>query len=375
MQYNLFHNLQAFTDAWHSALSDLDDRAQEIFTSIVLHRETRTQIAHRHNISQQRVCQVFNKAITRFLQSTSAVPQSPFTTTVKHAQRIVDTAGIELALTLRKSADKHSHKIGEQLINIDAILPQQAQWALAAITLVDPSGKSRPSLQGMAQQVRQIARQHHQGITTLHLHQHLEPWHQTMAEWPDFDLALHIRAITGISPDPKTGTFHPIRGWPIPINYDPNLTSHYTTRALIQANRCLTIPEIVQAANDLAQRDGTERTYSAQQINSIIQVHKKFRWAGPGTYGLTSWDVGHSNNAATTTNRVKIADEIIHLLKTASKPMAYRDIKEHILKRFNVSDRGIDAAICRNLGKQRFVVHPDRTVTLRLDAEKPTPTI
>ena len=52
--------------------------------------------------------------------------------------------------------------------------------------------------------------------------------------------------------------------------------------------------------------------------------------------------------------------------------MAYRDIKEHILKRFNVSDRGIDAAICRNLGKQRFVVHPDRTVTLRLDAEKPT---
>ena len=376
MNHDLFPDFQAFTDAWHHALSHLNERDQDILASVTLRRESKVHIAQRHSISHQRVVQLFNNATARFLRTVSAAPDPLVNNTLQTATRIVDAAGIELALTLRSTTDKHSHQVADQLVNIDAIAPHQAPWAIAALTLAHPKRITRPSLSGLIQQTRQIAGQHHLGITPHHLFEHLTAWHETITAWPGFDLALHIQATTGITPDAKTGAIHPVRGWTTPIHADPNLTSYYTTLALTEANRCLTIPEIVQAANDLAQRDDADCTYSDQQVRSIIHVHKQFRWAGPGTYGLTSWDVGHSSSASTSAKkRVKIGDEIVHLINSSSEPVVYHDIKVHILNRFNVSESAVQAAIYGTFGKEHLVVHPDRSITLRTYDEPPPPVI
>ena len=372
MSHQLFTDHPAFVSAWHQTLSRLDETDKDLITSLIFDREARSQVARRYGVTSERIRQLAVSAIARFLQSVHENPGSPIALALQNANRVVNAAGIELAYAPKGITAKRSREIQSQLLNIGSIAPDQGQWAIAAVSLIDPPDHPKPSLSGMAKEARMIAAQHHQGISPRHLRQHLDAWEHATKQWPGFDLVLHIQAMTANSPDPESGNFHPVTGWNIRVPTDPIFTSHYTTLAIFEADQPLTIPEIAQAANRLALRDGTSFTYSEQQIRSVIHVHKKFKWVGSGTWGLASWDVGHSEGAINTTNRVKIADEILHVLESATEPVTFEQIKDHILSRFQVTEHAVHAAFERRHGRQRFIINPDRTVSLNPQEVAPT---
>ena len=372
MQHQLFPNFQDFIHSWHQALSAFDEKTRDILVSVILQGQPRHQVAREHGISRQRVTQVIDKAIGHLRTPASSNEHSPIGDALANATRIIDAAGLELACKLKSLPRPNAQTVAQQLINIAAISPEQVDWAIAAICITPAPGETRPSLKGLAAEARQIAGHHYRGISPRHLHRHLSEWRQPMAAWPNFSLPLHLTAITGNSPHPKSGRYHPIKGWTIPIDNDPLLTNHYIARALDKAGRPLTIPEIVQSANRIAQLDGTNRTYTTTQITGVIHIHKQYKWTGPSTYGLKSWDVGHSTDIQPTPERTQITQEIAHLLLTSPEPVTYDDVEQHILRRFNITPRSVYRAMTGKRGRQRFIIHPDRTVNLKPQDAHPT---
>ena len=206
--------------------------------------------------------------------------------------------------------------------------------------------------------------EHHLGATPEHVVHHLDSWGEIFAPWPSFEFALHVQAITGIRPDPQTGRYHPLDGWPVTKLTHAYQLRHHIALALAEAGEPLSTSEITARATQIARNAGVDGNYTPRREAYVLQTDGQYRWAGPSTYGLSSWDIGHSTGADTDTNRVKVADEIVHVLQTARDPITFHQIKDHILARFNVTQHAIHAALRRPYGGQRFIIHPDQTVTM-----------
>ena len=136
---------------------------------------------------------------------------------------------------------------------------------------------------------------------------------------------------------------------------------HHIALALAEAGKPLTISEITAHATEIARRTGVEGNYTPWRIAHVLQTDSQLRWVDQSIRGLSSWEVGHSTGADTDTNRIKAADEIAHVLQTAHQPATSKRLDDHILSRFNVA---VHAALYRPYGRQRFIINPDRTVSL-----------
>ena len=373
MDYRIFPDLDQFVTAWYDAQANLTQMQKDIVHASLHDRQTLAEIAQRYGITREYVRQIAEKGAKRLLREARKDRRNPVRIAVAKAAKIADRAGLEIALRPRSLSTKSSETVIQQLTNIGAISHDQTSWALVILDTMPKPKRPRLSLRRLVHDARQVAGYHHRGITPRHLRDHLTQWHDTIAQWPGFNIALHIKAMTGTATDPKTGAFHPIKGWTIPIKNDPLFTKHYITRALDKAGQPLTIPEIVQSANHLARLDGIDRTYTTVQVAGTIHVHKGYKWAGPSTYGLKSWDVGHSSDIQPTSERTQITQEIVHLLLKSTEPVAYDDIRQHILGRFNVTPGAVYFALAGKRGGQRFTIHPDRTVSLNpQDADPPS---
>ena len=362
MKLIIFRDFQSFVQDWHQAENQLTPLHQDILHSVAVNGETLTSIGARKGFTREMARSHAHKAIAKFTNHASSNRTSPLSRAIHNAQRVVDVAGLEKAFLLAASPAKAREELINELLNLHAITPEQGQWAAAVIRLLPK--QRRPKLGNLLRDARQIAGRHHHGASPNHLTSHLDDWRSTLAHWPGFDLAAHIQALIGLTPDPKTGLYHPVKGWNSPIHSDPTLAVHFTAAALIEAGRPLKTREAVQRANEIARRECAGRIYSTYQITAALQNRPEFKWAGPSTYGLASWDIGYSADGPTPTGRAQISDEIIHLLRSSPAPVPFNTIREHILARYNVTPTAIDRALKTAKISSSFIIHPDRTVSL-----------
>ena len=364
MDHSVFPDLNHFVTAWYEAQASFTQMQAEILHASFHDRQPLTEIAQPYRITKQYVHQICDTGLKRLLREARKDPQNPVLTALANAAKIVDMAAIELALLPRRMPPAHETTVIQQLTNIGAISLDQTPWALAILDALPKPPTRRPSLRRLTHDARQVAGQHHNGITPPHLLDHLAHWHDAMTAWPNFDLALHIKAMTGITTDPATDAYHPVIGWKIKLNSDPIFATHYMVRALQQAQRCLTIDDITTSANQIAQRDGADHHYSKAQITQKVQKSQKFKWVGPSTFGLSSWDVGHSDTSNRDGIRLSVKDEVFHLLRNSHGPLPIEDIRAHISKRFLVTNGATELALQRAARQGALVIHPDSTVSL-----------
>ena len=364
MRLIIFRDFPAFVQDWYQAESRLTPLHQDVLHSVAINGETLTSIGARRGFTREMARTHARKAIAKFTEHASSRRSSPLLKAIRNGQRAVDVAGLERAFSLAASPDRARRDLTDQLLNLHAITPEQAQWAAAVIRLLPEAKPKRPQLHNLLRDTRQIAGRHHHGASPNHLIGHLDDWRPTLAHWPGFDLTAHIQALIGLTPDPKTGLYHPVRGWNSRIHSDPTLAVHFAAAALIEAGKPLKARDAVVRANEIARRECAGRTYSTYQITAALQTRPEFKWAGPSTYGLDSWDIGYSAEGPTPDGRAKIADEIIHLLRCSRAPVPISTIRDHILARYHVTPTAIDNALKTNKSSSSFIIHPDRTVSL-----------
>ena len=186
MPLQLFHDVPDLTDSWRHAISSLDHSSQEIFLELFLHGQTRSQIAAERGTSRQNIANIVDRAIARVRRAASSGHNPPIADAIKNATHIIDAAGLELAFRLKRNPHHYSPIIAQQLANISAISPGQEAWAMAVILITPTPNMPRPSLEGMANDARQVAGQHLRGISQRHLRHHLTTWDQAHGSMAQF---------------------------------------------------------------------------------------------------------------------------------------------------------------------------------------------
>ena len=107
---------------------------------------------------------------------------------------------------------------------------------------------------------------------------------------------------------------------------------------------------------------------SDRNVHAWIDRYKdRFKWAGPGIYGLAEWDIGvHADNldqSLRPARRTGIGDEIALLLTERGEPIAMSELEEHILGRFKVNRASVSASVSQDKA-QRFRTVPGGKVAL-----------
>ena len=363
METKIITDIDAFMEDWNKAQSTLTEREQDIITSVALQHETRTKLAKRYSISNERARQIADSAVTKFLRELRSPDQSTVLEAIDRLQYTVDAAGILGAFSLGRDKFDQSDKVTAQLVNIGVVSPEDSEWALAVVHLLPRPHPSRPSLKGLVPQVRSTVGRHHLGATPEHVLSHQESWKPAIAAWPNFDIALHVKAVTGITPDPDTGRYHPVNGWPVTSMTPAYRLRHHVSVALAEADRCLTISEITERANSIAEREGFTHNYNPRRIAAILGSNDQYRWVANATYGLATWDIGHSGETRLNARRTNLAAEIVYLLGQSPEPLPVSVIKDHVAKRFRIADGTIDTVLNRHNG-QEFIIDENRNVRL-----------
>ncbi len=364
MDNRIFADLDQFVTAWYDAQTNLTQVQRDIVHASLHDRQSLVEIAQYHGITRERARQVANQGLTRLLDQARRDPRNPVCAAILKADEIANMAGLELALQRIRLKPNQQSTVIKQLANIGAISQDEAPWALVVVDALPRDPQHRPPLHRLADDARQIAGKHMAGVTPEHLLHHLTSWHDTIAAWPNFNLSLHIQAITANIPDPSTNVYHPIIGWNIPLSSDPKFTTHYAIRALHEAQRSLTIDELAPLVNQIAQRDGIEHQYSKAQITLAIHRKPEFKWAGRSTYGLQHWNIGHSDPGNQRGLRLTLSDEVFHLLEQSPHPLPITELQEHIRKRFEVTHGALMTALYKEADRGTMVINPDRTVSL-----------
>ncbi len=187
---------------------------------------------------------------------------------------------------------------------------------------------------------------------------------EAMADWPRLNLPLRLRLLLGVE-----------------IVYgDVSLTATERTLAKLSSTerRLMAIERVLREADhplhfvDIAGRIEPllpgEFAMSARNVHAWLDRYgQHFKWAGPGTYGLASWDIGVREGVLDerlrSVRRTGIGDEIALLLSERKEPISLAFLERHVLGRFEVNKMSVYAAVTQDKAG-RFDLREDRTVAL-----------
>ena len=227
----------------------------------------------------------------------------------------------------------------DQLVRIGAIDPGQADLAPAACGLVSKPRPTRPDLAPMAQTLRHLLRRRHDGLTANEIRAAMPEHLGRIDAWPE----LHLERFAIARMAAQITAEGRIR-LPGQKRRTTTNAADMMVRALQRAGDCMRIERIEADARELAKQAGLETRLTRDGCATILHQDDRFRWVGQATYGLASWDVGHSRPEAKSGKRTKISDEILYLMQNrTSMPMT--EVTEHFGRRFRIGDNAVPVAI------------------------------
>ena len=187
--------------------------------------------------------------------------------------------------------------------------------------------------------------------------------YEAMEDWPELDLSLRLRLVLHVEIDANGYCTATERTLLSLSNKDRRLFA--LSRVLREEGRPLHFTEIARRACPLLRG---KLAMSDRNVHAWMDRYKDyFKWAGPGIYGLSQWNIGVSDNNLEgdlrPARRTGIGDEIALILSERNEPVSLSYIEDHILSRFEVNRASVYASITQDTAN-RFVPLEDGRVAL-----------
>ena len=341
----VFRDTEQFLSEWHATRQGMRANRRRIAEMVVLQGARLVDVAGELGITREAVRQQAEGAIRRMRKAADTNPQGELAHARSALARISEAAGIPV-WEFQRLGSRAQQAMTEHLINLSAIKTEEAHLVPPAARLVPQPGKGRPNLDNAAHVLRRFLLKQSAAVTPETAFRALKPWHDAMAIWPNLDLGKFAvsRGLATITPEGA------IQASPALLerNQRGRIAVHMH-QALLNAGECMGVAELRDAAQELARQEGSERIYRTQGCAIIASADDRFRWVGNSTYGLAEWDVGHSEPYIKPGRRLRVADEITHLLQ--DRPyIHFTDLMDHLNKRFQIPDMSVRTAI--NLSPQ-----------------------
>ncbi len=186
-----------------------------------------------------------------------------------------------------------------------------------------------------------------------------------LQDWQKLDISLRLNIVFGIEMDSSE------RLIPTERTYAGISTKQHRlaviNRVLLEEGTSLHFREIARRIKPLL---SNERAMSPRNVHAWLDRYKtRFKWVGPGTYGLASWDIGvRDRNIADnlrSARRTGIGDEIALMLAESGRPMHLKTIEEHIINRFKIKRSSIPMSIVQDKAG-RFTLNANGAVGLSI---------
>ena len=174
-----------------------------------------------------------------------------------------------------------------------------------------------------------------------------------LADWPYLDLRLRIEFMLGVRVDGDGFC---------------SMTERSHSRLSKRSHRLLALTSVIrEEGKPLHYKEISRRirpllpdqyAMSDRNVHAWVDRYKdRFKWAGPGIYGLAEWDIGVQDgdldDHLRPARRTGIGDQIALLLTERGEPIPMIELEEHILRRFSVNRTSVSASVTQDKA-QRF---------------------
>ena len=178
--------------------------------------------------------------------------------------------------------------------------------------------------------------------------------YEAIEDWPELDLSVRLQLLLHVDVGADgscTATEQALLRW---SSTDRRL--FVLTRVLREEGGPLHFTEIARRARPLLQG---KLAMSDRNVHAWMDRYKdRFKWAGPGIFGLAEWDIGVRDGKIEddlkSARRLGVGDEIALLLSELNEPVSLSYIEDHVLGRFKVNRTSVSAAIFQDKA-ERFV--------------------
>ena len=331
----ILRNPEEFLREWRAGAWSMPPRDARILADVALRGKTLAQVGKQYNLSRERVRQITDRSVRVLRNAARRNPESELGRAAQAIEELKESAAIE-TWKVRRMAQRGKDEVARMLVRLDVIAEDQRRLAPVLCFLAERPRKRRVSLEGMAQDVRNILLVNPSGVSPEDMRRRLKGWHEPMRTWPRLDLGTFVAARLDIvtTQDGKmrladTGDSAMLR----------RTIAQRFELALRQAGRCLHRQELTEWVRRAEAEEGDHAPQSVP-INArtalwVLNQDRRFQWVGRGTYGLTEWGMGLSVPHQALGKRPAVSMEIEYVLRGRDS-IPVSELVEHINRRLRV---------------------------------------
>ena len=177
-----------------------------------------------------------------------------------------------------------------------------------------------------------------------------------MTKWPQLDMSLFVRRVTGIDPDDE-GRFSPNEPWGNFVGRQ-QLVANTMIRILSRDGQPCSIQYLTEEINRLVGHLLPDRYNTLNAIRNVTSTSDEISWQGLATFGLKEWD---TNIGAKNTGRRGRTGDLIYAFPVQHGPTDIDDVIRHVQQTTKAKKRTVADAI-NNDPENRFIRVEDRRI-------------
>ena len=175
-------------------------------------------------------------------------------------------------------------------------------------------------------------------------------------KWPQLDVSLFIRRVTGIVPD-TTGRFHPDQPWGKFIGRQ-QLVENTVIRVLSRDGQPRSIQYLTDEITSLVGHLLPNAYNIRNAIRNATKASDEISWQGLATFGLTQWE---TSIAAQDTGRRHSTGDLVYAFLRNAGPAGIDDVIQHVQRITKAKKRTVANAINHD-PENRFIRMDDRRI-------------
>ncbi len=298
------------------------------------------------------------KKETQRLRETDTKRGGPLQTIAQRANDLITRAGILNRNNHRPPI--YSETTIATFIKMGAATPKESPLIRAAGYVVPPPiFPVNHDLATVAPEIAAYMARTHEPQSIEQIAQCLEHRRELLAKWPDLDLAIAIRQLTGIQPD-EQGNYHPEQPWGKFLSAQ-QLVMHTVFRIFAREGAPCTIGYLLRETERLIGQFLPEGYNTLVAVRVAVSKSNDITWQGPRTFGLRKW--GTSAEPQYTSSRRGNTGDLIHAFLLRHGPTEIEGVIEHIQQTSGAKKRTIQEAINHDR-ENRFIRIYDQKVAI-----------
>ena len=179
---------------------------------------------------------------------------------------------------------------------------------------------------------------------------------EALDKWPQLDVSLFIRRVTGISPD-TTGRFHPDQPWGKFIGRQ-QLVENTVIRVLSRDGQPRSIQYLTDEITSLVGHLLPNAYNTRNAIRNATKASDEISWQGLATFGLTQWE---TSIAAQDTGRRHSTSDLVYAFLVNHGPAGIDDVIQHVQQTTRAKKRTVANAINHD-PENRFIRMDNRRI-------------